>query len=76
MSNYRITFLRNNLISCKETDQILQDDEHSYYFKDAQSNITCMLVHAQGKDEALKEAVSILEQKKNEAGSPWPATRY
>lgn len=72
MSNYRITFLKNNLISCKETDQMLQDDEHSYYFKDAKSDIACMLIHAPGKEEALKEAASIIEQRKNEKGSPWP----
>ncbi|MBS1687219.1 MAG: hypothetical protein JSS96_00735 [Bacteroidetes bacterium] len=76
MSNYRITFLRNNLISCIETDQKLQNNEHSYYFNDVSSHITCMLIHALGKEEAIKEAATILEKTKNDKSSAWPSVTH
>jgi len=72
MSNYRITFHRNNLISCIETDQKLQDDERCYYFNDANSHIICVLIHAPDKEEAINEAETIVGKFKTESGTSWP----
>jgi len=75
MSNYRITFHRNNLISCIETDQKLQDNEQSYYFNDSNSHIICVLIHAPGKEQAINEATNIAQKAKNNNNN-WPAVRY
>lgn len=74
MSNYRITFLKNNIISCVETDQKLQVHEQSFYFKDPETNITCVLIHAPGKDEAIQEATHIAQKAKS--NNSWPTIHY
>lgn len=74
MSNYRITFLKNNIISCVETDQKLQANEQSYYFKDPETKITCVLIHAPDKDEAIQGATHIAQKAKN--NNIWPAINY
>lgn len=74
MSNYRVTFLKNNIISCVETDQKLQQNEQSYYFKDPETKITCVLIHAPDKDEAIEGATHIAQKAKS--NNSWPGIKY